>query len=74
MTNKEEEIMHILWKLKKAFCKSDGGNNRRPAHYNTLSTIVRNQKKDTLPCWKNASILPHHCYRGLQKRVYEYGN
>jgi hypothetical protein len=23
--------MHILWKLKKAFVKSDGGNNRRPA-------------------------------------------
>jgi hypothetical protein len=30
LTNKEEEIMHILWKLKKAFVKSDGGN-RRPA-------------------------------------------
>ena len=25
LTNKEEEIMHILWKLKKAFVKA-GGN------------------------------------------------
>jgi predicted transcriptional regulator len=37
-------------------------------HYNTLSTIVRNlEEKDTLPLRENASILPHHCYRGLQK-------
>jgi hypothetical protein len=39
-------------------------------HYNTLSTIVRNlEEKDTLPITptENASILPHHCYRGLQK-------
>jgi hypothetical protein len=30
LTNKEEEIMHILWK-QKSVRKSDGGNNRRPA-------------------------------------------
>lgn len=43
LTNKEEEIMIILWRLKKAFVKEilmeiTGGK----PHYNTLSTIVRN--------------------------------
>ncbi|MEN1784706.1 MAG: BlaI/MecI/CopY family transcriptional regulator [Bacteroidota bacterium] len=43
LTNKEEAIMKILWRLQKAFVKEilveiDGD---RP-HYNTLSTIVRN--------------------------------
>lgn len=43
LTNKEEEIMHILWKLKKAFVKDIMAEitEDRP-HYNTLSTIVRN--------------------------------
>ena len=43
LTNKEEEIMHILWKLKKAFVKDimEEIAEDKP-HYNTLSTIVRN--------------------------------
>ena len=43
LTNKEEEIMHILWKLEKAFVKDvlEEINDDKP-HYNTLSTIVRN--------------------------------
>ena len=43
LTNKEEEIMHILWKLKKAFVKDimEEITEDKP-HYNTLSTIVRN--------------------------------
>ena len=43
LTNKEEEIMHILWKLKKAFVKEILAEitDDQP-HYNTLSTIVRN--------------------------------
>ena len=43
LTNKEEEIMHILWKLKKAFVKDIQAEitDDQP-HYNTLSTIVRN--------------------------------
>jgi predicted transcriptional regulator len=43
LTNKEEEIMHILWKLKKAFVKEVMAEitNEQP-HYNTLSTIIRN--------------------------------
>lgn len=43
LTNKEEEIMHILWKLRKAFVKEIQAEilEDQP-HYNTLSTIVRN--------------------------------
>ena len=43
LTNKEEEIMRILWQLKAAFVKEviaeipDSG-----LHYNTVSTIIRN--------------------------------
>ena len=43
LTNKEEEIMKILWKLEKAFVKEilEKFEGDKP-HYNTLSTIVRN--------------------------------
>jgi predicted transcriptional regulator len=43
LTNKEEEIMHILWSLKKAFVKDvlEEITQDKP-HYNTLSTIIRN--------------------------------
>ncbi|MBQ0788951.1 MAG: BlaI/MecI/CopY family transcriptional regulator [Oceanihabitans sp.] len=43
LTNKEEEIMHILWKLEKAFVKDvlQEIEEEKP-HYNTLSTIIRN--------------------------------
>ena len=43
LTNKEEEIMQILWKLEKAFVKEVLAeiDSNKP-HYNTLSTIVRN--------------------------------
>lgn len=43
LTNKEEEIMHILWRLEKAFVKDILAeyNDNKP-HYNTLSTMVRN--------------------------------
>ena len=43
LTNKEEEIMHILWKLEKAFVKEVLAEitDDQP-HYNTLSTIIRN--------------------------------
>jgi BlaI family penicillinase repressor len=43
LTNKEEEIMHILWKLEKAFVKDILAEiTEEQPHYNTLSTIVRN--------------------------------
>lgn len=42
LTNKEEEVMQILWTLKKAFVKEILAEIKNdPPHYNTLSTIVR---------------------------------
>jgi BlaI family transcriptional regulator, penicillinase repressor len=43
LTNKEEDIMHILWKLEKAFVKDVMAQvtDEKP-HYNTISTIIRN--------------------------------
>lgn len=48
LTNKEEEVMKILWHLEKAFVKEIMSelSGEKP-HYNTLSTIVRNlEEKD----------------------------
>ncbi|MGO4912156.1 MULTISPECIES: BlaI/MecI/CopY family transcriptional regulator [unclassified Leeuwenhoekiella] len=43
LTNKEEEIMHVLWNLEKAFVKEvQAGLEDENLHYNTVSTIVRN--------------------------------
>lgn len=42
LTNKEEEIMHILWKLEKAFVKEIVHEMSDDPHYNTVSTMVRN--------------------------------
>lgn len=43
LTNKEEEIMQILWRLKKAFVKDVLAEiTEEQPHYNTLSTIIRN--------------------------------
>ncbi len=43
LTNKEEAVMKILWRLERAFVKEvleEMGDDR--PHYNTLSTIIRN--------------------------------
>lgn len=43
LTNKEEEVMKVLWSLQKAFVKEIRAEIEDPKpHYNTLSTIVRN--------------------------------
>lgn len=44
LTNKEEEVMQLLWKLEKAFVREllDAFPGPRKPHYNTLSTMVRN--------------------------------
>ncbi|UJH92608.1 BlaI/MecI/CopY family transcriptional regulator [Antarcticibacterium sp. 1MA-6-2] len=43
LTNKEEEILHILWQLKKAFVKEVLAEiPEENLHYNTVSTIIRN--------------------------------
>ena len=42
LTRKEEELMKILWKLKKAFVKDIVAEYPNPKpHYNTISSLVR---------------------------------
>ncbi len=46
LTNKEEEILHALWKLNKAFVKDIVAILPEPKpHYNTISTIIRNMEE-----------------------------
>lgn len=55
LTNKEEEIMQILWKLKKAFVKEVMAEIKEDQpHYNTLSTIIRNLEEK--------GFVGHHAY------------
>lgn len=42
LTNKEEEIMQVLWQLEKGFVKEIMEQLTGDNHYNTISTIVRN--------------------------------
>lgn len=41
LTQKEEEVMHVLWNLEKAFVKEIVPELAGTNHYNTVSTIVR---------------------------------
>jgi len=45
LTNKEEEILQVLWKLNKAFVKDIINALPEPKpHYNTISTVIRNME------------------------------
>lgn len=73
LTNKEEEIMHILWRLEKAFVKDvlEEIKNDKP-HYNTLSTIIRNlEEKDYVS--HNAYGNTHQYYPVVTKEEYRKG-
>ncbi len=42
LTNKEEEVLQVLWQLKKGFVKDVVAKLPTPKpHYNTISTIIR---------------------------------
>ncbi|RDK84717.1 BlaI/MecI/CopY family transcriptional regulator [Marinirhabdus gelatinilytica] len=42
LTNKEEEVMQVLWQLERAFTKEVLAMLPGKNHYNTVSTIIRN--------------------------------
>lgn len=45
LTNKEEEVLQVLWQLEKAFVKEIINALPEPKpHYNTISTIIRNME------------------------------
>lgn len=70
LTNKEEEIMHILWKLKKGFVKDVLAEIKSDKpHYNTLSTIIRNLE-DKEYVGYNAYGKTHQYYPLVSKDAY----
>jgi BlaI family transcriptional regulator, penicillinase repressor len=70
LTNKEEEIMHILWTLEKAFVKDVLAEiiEEKP-HYNTLSTIIRNLEEKGYVSY-NAFGKTHQYFPIISKEVY----
>lgn len=46
LTHREEEIMQVLWQLKKAFVKEVVAQLPNPKpHYNTISTLIRKMEE-----------------------------
>lgn len=73
LTNKEEEIMHILWKLEKAFVKDVLAEIKtNKPHYNTLSTIIRNIEEKGYVAY-NAYGKTHQYYPIITKESYRKG-
>ena len=71
LTNKEEEIMHILWKLEKAFVKDVLVEiNNEKTHYNTLSTIIRNLEEKGYVSY-NAFGKTHQYFPIVSKEAYK---
>ncbi|WP_091424160.1 BlaI/MecI/CopY family transcriptional regulator [Formosa sp. Hel1_31_208] len=71
LTNKEEEIMHILWKLEKAFVKDVLAEiaGDKP-HYNTLSTIIRHLEEKGYVSY-NAYGKTHQYFPIVSKEAYK---
>lgn len=73
LTNKEEEIMHILWKLEKAFVKDVLSEIKEDKpHYNTLSTIIRNLEDKGYVSY-NAYGKTHQYFPIVTKENYRKG-
>ncbi len=70
LTNKEEDIIHILWKLEKAFVKEVVTELPDPKpHYNTISTIIRNME-DKGFINHNTFGKSHQYYPAISKEEY----
>ncbi|GAA4230335.1 BlaI/MecI/CopY family transcriptional regulator [Postechiella marina] len=70
LTNKEEEIMQILWKLEKAFVKDVLTQIKEDKpHYNTLSTIIRHLENKGYVAY-NAYGKTHQYYPIITKEEY----
>ena len=70
LTNKEEEIMQVIWQLKKAFVKEVVAALPKPKpHYNTISTIIR-KMEDKGFVTHNAFGNTHQYYPIISKEVY----
>ncbi len=71
LTNKEEEIMRVLWKLKQAFVKEVIAELPEPKpHYNTISTVIRNMEEKGFIS-HNAFGKTHQYYPVVSKEAYK---
>ncbi len=70
LTKAEEQVMQILWKLKKGFVKDliKQFKSPKPA-YNTVSTIVRILEKKGF-VWHKAYGKTHEYYPKISKKEY----
>jgi len=70
LTNKEEDIMRVLWQLEKAFVKEVVAKLPNPKpHYNTISTIIRNMEEKGFVKHK-AFGKTHQYYPSISKEEY----
>lgn len=70
LTNKEEEIMRVLWRLEKAFVKEVLAELKdQKLHYNTVSTIIRNLEEKGYVSYK-AFGKTHQYYPVISKDKY----
>ncbi len=72
LTNKEEEILQVLWKLEKGFIKEILAELPGDNHYNTISTIVRNLEEKGYVAY-NAFGKTHQYYPIISKKEYAKG-
>lgn len=73
LTNKEEEVLKILWKLEKAFVKEVLAEFPEPKpHYNTLSTTVRHLEEKQYVAY-TAYGKTHQYYPIVSKEEYRKG-
>ena len=71
LTNKEEEIMRVLWNLKQAFVKEVVAELPEPKpHYNTISTVIRNMEEKGFIS-HNAFGKTHQYYPVISKEEYK---
>jgi len=71
LTNKEEEIMRVLWKLKQAFVKEVVAELPEPKpHYNTISTVIRNMEEKGF-IGHNAFGKTHQYFPVVSKEEYK---
>ena len=70
LTNKEEEVMRIIWKLEKAFVKKILPEIKdKKLHYNTVSTIVRHLEEKGFVSY-TAYGNTHQYYPVISKEEY----
>ena len=70
LTNKEEELLQILWNLKKAYVKEVVAALPNPKpHYNTISTVIRNMEEKGF-IKHNVFGNTHQYYPNISKEEY----